>query len=87
MGSRSLVKHICIRDDAGVTNIYESISSFGKEDPVSQKSLMNLKTAISDLKFNHDGQLLGIASKVKKNAFRLVRTKLIVDPHETFITF
>jgi U3 small nucleolar RNA-associated protein 18 len=38
------------------------------------KSVMNLTTAISDLRFDPSGQLLGVCSKWKKNAVRLIHT-------------
>lgn len=37
---------------------------------------MNLTTAISDIKFDPTGQLLGVCSKWKKNAVRLINTGL-----------
>jgi U3 small nucleolar RNA-associated protein 18 len=36
------------------------------------KSVMNLTTAISDIRFDPSGQLLGVCSKWKKNAVRLI---------------
>jgi len=36
------------------------------------KSLGHLTTSISTLKFNHDAQILAMASKEKKDAMRLV---------------
>ena len=35
------------------------------------KTLMNLTTSITDLKFNHSSEMLAICSKWQKNAFRL----------------
>ena len=37
---------------------------------------MNLTTAVSDIKFDPTGQLLGVCSKWKKNAVRLIHTGL-----------
>jgi hypothetical protein len=41
--------------------------------PKPLKTLQNLTTSISTLRFNHDSQLLAIASNVKKDQMRLVR--------------
>jgi U3 small nucleolar RNA-associated protein 18 len=35
------------------------------------KTLMNLTTAVTDLKFNHSSELLTFCSKWKKNAFKM----------------
>lgn len=45
----------------------------GREKPKIIKALGHLTTPISALKFNHDAQILAMASKDKKDAFRLVR--------------
>lgn len=39
---------------------------------VPVKSVMNLTTAITDIKFNPSSQLLGVCSKWKKNAVKMV---------------
>ena len=38
------------------------------------KSLMNLTTAVSDLRFDQSGQMLALCSKWKKNAVRIIHT-------------
>jgi len=38
------------------------------------KSVMNLTTAITDLRFDSSGQILAVCSKWKKNAVRLIHT-------------
>lgn len=38
---------------------------------------MNLTTYINQVQFNHDGQLLAIASRSKKNALRLINTRTL----------
>ncbi len=40
-------------------------------EPKPFKTLMNLTTAITDLKFNPTSEVLSFSSKWKKNAFRL----------------
>ena len=67
----------------GVVNIYETseIASHAGSDenlgllPVTPKplrELMNLTTSVSTMTFNHDAQILAIASDKKKDAFRMV---------------
>jgi U3 small nucleolar RNA-associated protein 18 len=63
---------------SGVVNVYRT------EPPLSLvKSVMNLTTAISDIKFDPSGQLLAVCSKWKKNALRLIHT----GPAGTFTVF
>lgn len=57
---------------SGVVNIYKTEQG---ESPLSLvKSVLNLTTAITDLRFDPTGQLLGVCSKWKKNALRLIHT-------------
>jgi U3 small nucleolar RNA-associated protein 18 len=67
----------------GVVNIYETseiASHVGSDEnlgllPVTPKplrELMNLTTSVSTMAFNHDAQILAIASDKKKDAFRMV---------------
>lgn len=58
----------------GVVNLYriEDIVRRPAPDPV--RTVMNLTTSISALRFNHDGQLLLIASDQKNDAIRFVNT-------------
>ncbi|EFJ30977.1 hypothetical protein SELMODRAFT_169308 [Selaginella moellendorffii] len=58
---------------SGVVNVYkyQGLASGGAAaGPV--KTLMNLTTAADTLKFNHDGQILAMCSRMKKDAVRLV---------------
>ncbi|KAG5463635.1 MAG: WD40-repeat-containing domain protein [Olpidium bornovanus] len=48
--------------------------------PQPLKSLGNLTTTITQLKFNHDSQILGMASKLKKDKLRLVGRPSFVWP-------
>lgn len=58
---------------SGVVNIYRTDNS--KEQPLTLvKSVLNLTTAITDIKFDPTGQLLAVCSKWKKNALRLIHT-------------
>jgi U3 small nucleolar RNA-associated protein 18 len=47
-------------------------SCAGLENPTPTRSLMNLTTSAESVQYNHDGQLLAIASRWNKNAVRLV---------------
>ena len=59
-------------------NVYGSDStSSGVQRPKTLKTLGNLTTSITSLRFNHDAQLLAIASNVKKDQLRMVRTPQI----------
>jgi U3 small nucleolar RNA-associated protein 18 len=63
------------RSSSGLVNVYNSTSYSIQEsikNPKPIKSIGNLTTAISVLKFNHDAQLLAIASQEKKDSMRLV---------------
>jgi U3 small nucleolar RNA-associated protein 18 len=52
----------------GSVNIY-SLDTLGQEKPV--KTLMNLTTQVTQLDFNHTGELLSFSSKWKKNAVKM----------------
>ena len=62
------------RSKTGLVSTYgedANISSLSSS-PRTLKTLQNLTTSISTLRFNHDSQLLAIASNVKKDQMRLV---------------
>lgn len=68
---------LAIGQDSGIVNIYkihgdgsESFHSISHPKPI--KSIMNLTTTVSLLQFNHDSQLLAIASHTLANKIRLV---------------
>lgn len=63
---------IAAGSDTGVVNIYSSDSYMGSRDPKPVKAVMNLTTQIDTLSFNHDGQILSLASRMKKDALRFV---------------
>lgn len=73
------------RSSSGFVNVYGSDSfavprdagesTFlysGMDQPKLAKALGHLTTPISTLRFNHDAQILAMASKEKKDAMRLV---------------
>jgi U3 small nucleolar RNA-associated protein 18 len=66
------------RSNTGLVNVYGS-DSFRHEDaasfavqPKPVKTIGHLTTAISTLRFNHDAQVMAVASREKKDAMRLV---------------
>lgn len=67
------------RSNTGFVNVYGS-DSFARPSPLSgfdtspkpAKQIANLTTPISTVRFNHDAQLMAIASREKKDAMRLV---------------
>lgn len=64
-----------ISSKSGIVNVYGSnaSSSWSNSDrPKPLKSIGNLTTSISAVQFNHDSQLLAIASKTQKDQMRLV---------------
>jgi len=59
----------------GYVNIYgqDATALSRTEKPKLLKAISNLTTPISTLRFNHDSQLLAMASNSKKDQMRLVR--------------
>ena len=59
---------------SGYINMYGASETFGSgtDKPKPLKTLGNLNTAISSLRFNHDTQLLAVASDERKDQLRLV---------------
>merc|ERR1712023_577776 len=71
--------------DSGVVNIYSNYILYNwqnkklysnptliRRPPYPIKEIMNLTTAVQLMTFNHDGQILSIASKDKKDAVKCV---------------
>lgn len=61
--------------NTGLVNVYNAESTIDLEGgkPKTLKTIGNLTTSISTLRFNHDSQLLAIASNDKKDQMRMVR--------------
>ncbi|OSD05741.1 WD40 repeat-like protein [Trametes coccinea BRFM310] len=71
-GDRSS-KYLAIGSRMGIVNVYGSDAASGNtERPKPLKALGNLTTSITSLKFNHDSQLLAMASNVKKDQMRMI---------------
>ncbi|KAG2072987.1 WD40 repeat-like protein [Suillus decipiens] len=67
-------KYLTIGSNTGLVNVYnaESTVDLGGGRPKTLKTIGNLTTSISTLRFNHDSQLLAIASNDKKDQMRMV---------------
>ncbi|KAJ8503293.1 hypothetical protein ONZ45_g10983 [Pleurotus djamor] len=78
---------LAIGSNTGLVNVYgaDAISPLPEDNnsatapsifsqPKPQKTLGQLVTSITALRYNHDGQLLAMASKEKKDALRLIHT-------------
>lgn len=61
--------------DMGVVNVYNFSDVLSQSEPKPLKSLMNLTTEISTLKFNHSSELLLMSSYAKDNSIRCVHMK------------
>lgn len=68
-------------------NVYgsDSVSSSGSDRPKPLKAIGNLTTSISTLRFNHDSQLLAIASNTKKDQMRMVSTRMMIPVPIQFV--
>ncbi|KAJ7721722.1 WD40-repeat-containing domain protein [Mycena maculata] len=69
---------LAVGSNTGLVNVYGS-DSFKREDtesfaaqPKPVKTIGHLTTAISTLRFNHDAQVMAVASREKKDAMRLI---------------
>ncbi|TGZ85035.1 WD40 repeat-like protein [Ascodesmis nigricans] len=69
-------RHIAVGSASGIVNIYDRKVSFtgpGRaEDPKPVRTVESLVTSVSSLRFSPDGQVLAMASLMKKDALRLV---------------
>lgn len=77
-----VVIHLVISSKVGFVNIYgPDAASGGADRPKALKMLGNLTTSISTVRFNHDAQLLAVASSVKKDQMRMVCVLKASDAH------
>lgn len=56
----------------GVVNVYDYEKIVSNRTPTPTKSIMNLTTAISDIKFNHSSEILAMCSREIPSAVKLV---------------
>ncbi|TBU58877.1 WD40 repeat-like protein [Dichomitus squalens] len=79
LGGDRTGQYLAIGSKVGFVNVYGSDAAQGSIDrPKALKTLGNLTTTITSLRFNHDSQLLAIASNVKKDQLRMVCAALII---------
>lgn len=65
--------HYATGGEAGVVNLYEDpYGPGGAAGPAPARSFMNLTTTVDTLAFSADGSVLACASRMKKDALRLV---------------
>jgi len=70
--------YLAVGSNTGFVNVYGAdaftlsppSNTLGNPKPL--KSIANLTTAVSSIRFNHDAQLMAIASQEKKDAMRLI---------------
>lgn len=60
--------------NSGVIDLFNFDDVLKQTNPIPLKSIMNLTTSITSLKFNHNGQLLLMASSQNKDAIRFFNT-------------
>ncbi|KAK0475155.1 WD40-repeat-containing domain protein [Armillaria novae-zelandiae] len=66
---------MAIGSNSGLVNMYNADAFAGTSSsaqPKPTKTIGNLTTAISTLRFNHDAQLMAVASREKKDAMKLI---------------
>ncbi|KDQ51306.1 hypothetical protein JAAARDRAFT_199145 [Jaapia argillacea MUCL 33604] len=76
MGGDKRGSYLAIGSTTGFVNVYgfeaTASSTSSLKPPKSLKTIGNLTTSISSLCFNHDSQLLAIASNTKKDQMRMI---------------
>ncbi|KAG1746973.1 WD40-repeat-containing domain protein [Suillus lakei] len=74
LGGDGQGKYLTVGSNTGLVNVYNAESTIDVEGgkPKTLKTIGNLTTSISTLRFNHDSQLLAIASNDKKDQMRMV---------------
>jgi U3 small nucleolar RNA-associated protein 18 len=67
---------LAVGAESGVVNLYadeirrSKTFEYTARDPI--KSIMNLQTSADMVRFNHDGQILGMSSRREKDALKLL---------------
>ena len=63
---------LTVSSNTGLVNVYNAQKAGQDAKPKPLKTIGNLTTNISCLRYNHDAQLLAMASNAKKDQMRLV---------------
>ncbi|KAG6828730.1 hypothetical protein H0H92_006918 [Tricholoma furcatifolium] len=76
---------LAVGSNTGFVNVYGA-DSFAIPPPSGElptpkplKSIANLTTSISSIRFNHDAQLMAVASQEKKDSMRLIHTSSLTS--------
>jgi len=74
MGGARNGAYLAIGSTTGLVNLYgsESTTASTSGAPKPLKTIGNLTTSISTMRFNHDAQILALASKTKKDQLKMV---------------
>ena len=64
-------EHVAVGSSTGVVNLYKFDAAMQSKSPIPEKSILNLQTKISTLKFHPSSNILAIATKDTKDAMRL----------------
>ncbi|KAH7925692.1 WD40 repeat-like protein [Leucogyrophana mollusca] len=67
-------RYLAIGSTTGLVNVYDSSTVLlsGEMKPKPLKTIGNLTTGITTMSFNHDSQLLALASSTKKDQMRMI---------------
>ncbi|KAG6913919.1 hypothetical protein DXG01_003554 [Tephrocybe rancida] len=71
------------RSNTGFVHVYGAdsfvMSDMSMVNPKPRKSIANLTASISAIRFNHDAQIMAVASQEKKDAMRLIHTPTLTS--------
>ncbi|ORY75998.1 WD40-repeat-containing domain protein [Leucosporidium creatinivorum] len=67
-------KYTAVASSTGIVNLYDSASTVpdSGEERKAFKAIGNLTTAVTSMRFNHDSQILALASRTNKDQLKLV---------------
>jgi U3 small nucleolar RNA-associated protein 18 len=61
--------------DSGVVTLYGSVDAHSSASPEPIKEFLNLRTAITDMRFNATSELLAFSSKYVKSSLRVAHVR------------
>lgn len=68
-------KFVAAASKQGVVNVYNYNDVISKNLPKPAKTILNLTTAVSNIKFNHSTEMLAFASKEVENALKITHIR------------